>query len=131
MAGIGTIIDLGVERAVKAVFAKIDRGFQPRDLEGELKTAIKLHRTEFIEGSYVPNKFVIFLSRPDYESFSPLKRQIIEDLVVCVSEYVQQSGNKIVGNKGKKIEERIVIDLRSDHKLAKGAVKIEPSFLKI
>lgn len=131
MAGLGTVVDLGIERIVKAAFSKLDRNFQPSELERELKTAMKLHRTEFFEGSYVPNKFLIFLSRPDYESFSPLKKQIVEDLVVCVSEYVQQSGNKILGDKTKKIEEKIIIDLRSDNKLAKGTVKIEPSFLRI
>lgn len=131
MAGLGTVVDLGIERIVKAAFSKLDRNFQPSELERELKTAMKLCRTEFLEGSYVPNKFVIFLSRADYDSFSPLKKQIIEDLVVCVSEYVQQSGNKILGDKRKKIEEKIIIDLRSNNKLSKGMVKIEPSFLRV
>lgn len=134
MAGIGTILNIVIERRVEGIFSPLDRDFQPNQLEKKLKDAMKLHRTTFIEGNYFPNKFIIHLNPQDYEDCSPLVRQTIEDLVICAGEYIRESGNRIIGDEGKTmktIEERIVIDLIPDNQLAKGEVRIDPSFFRV
>lgn len=68
------------------------RGLQPKDLLHALQGAIEDRKKILLDGVFVPNHFVVHLSRKDMGEIRPLVRSLTDQLTVKVGEWIAAKG---------------------------------------
>jgi hypothetical protein len=97
---------------------------QPRDILNDLLAEVERRKKLGIEEeAFVPNAFAIYLSKWDYEEFSPLLTGIKEQLRNKLLEKIKTKGYRILST-------TVTLDIREDEALEQGSVVVESSFIK-
>jgi len=97
---------------------------QPRDILNNLLAEVERRKKLGIEeDAFVPNTYAVYLSKWDYEEFSPLLAGIKDQLRNRLLEKIKTKGYRILST-------TIALDIREDAALEKGCVVIESSFIK-
>jgi hypothetical protein len=113
----------GLEHLVEGVFAKAFRtGLQPVEVGRRLIREIDLHRTLGVRGTFVPNRFVIAVSRADRERFAPIEATLIAELIDTARQHARQEHYRFAGP--------VSVELATDPARAAGAFRIQADLVE-
>src|SRR5215207_5056320 len=103
---------------VEGTFGRVFRSeVRPVELARKLAREMDEHKTVSVSRTYVPNEYVVWLSRQDREQFEPVEASLIDEL--CVG----RSGQSRWGRASRST--RPQIEFRTDERLALGEFGIQ------
>ena len=107
-----------VNRLVSGNFAEMfDSRVQPLEIASALQTEIHEKAASVGAGrTVVPNKFVIELSKSDYQNFADYEKLLLTELTTVIREYVVTENYTTVGT--------MVIEMKTDDDLIEGVFRI-------
>jgi hypothetical protein len=110
-----------VNRLVSGNFAEMfDSRVQPLEIASALQTEIHEKAASVGAGrTVVPNKFVIELSKSDYQNFADYEKLLLTELTTVIREYVVTENYTTVGT--------MVIEMKTDDDLIEGVFRITSS----
>lgn len=114
----------GLERAVNGAFAKTFRsGLQPVEITSALRRELDTKAVVVARDRILaPNKFVVRLSRADYDNLVELGPTLSDEFVLQVERHAQAQHYSFAGG--------ISVDLEPDEKLSQGVVVIHSENVK-
>jgi hypothetical protein len=121
--GVLRTVESKLEGLVEGVFSRAFRArVQPVELARRLAKEMESHRTLSVSRTYVPNEYIVFLSREDRRQFEGYEAALVEELAAHLLDHAARQGLALLT--------RPKVTFETDRRLRMGEFGIQPRLVK-
>ena len=121
--GVLRTVESKLEGLVEGVFSRAFRArVQPVELARRLAKEMESYKTVSVSRTYVPNEYIVFLSREDRRQFEGYEPALVEELSAHLLEHAAREGLALLT--------RPKVSFETDRRLRMGEFGIQPRLVK-
>jgi FHA domain-containing protein len=121
--GVLRTVESKLEGLVEGVFSRAFRArVQPVELARRLAREMESYKTVSVSRTYVPNEYIVFLSREDRRQFEGYEPALVEELSAHLLEHASREGLALLT--------RPKVSFETDRRLRMGEFGIQPRLVK-